>query len=40
MQLAAIKVEPIPERVGHYLGNELIFAFNGTGSEVAARNIA
>jgi LPS-assembly lipoprotein len=33
-ELAAIKVEPIPDRVGHYLGNELIFAFNGSGSEV------
>ena len=31
-ELRAIKIEPIPERLGHYLGNELIFALNGTGS--------
>jgi LPS-assembly lipoprotein len=30
--LRAIKVEPIPDRIGHYLENELIFALNGTGS--------
>jgi LPS-assembly lipoprotein len=30
--LQAIKVEPIPDRIGHYLENELIFALNGTGS--------
>ena len=29
-----IAVEPIPNRLGHYLGNELIFGFNGTGSQV------
>lgn len=33
-ELQAIKVDPIPNRLGHYLGNELIFAFNGTGSQV------
>lgn len=33
----AIKVDPIPERIGHYLGNELIFALNGTGAAVAPR---
>lgn len=33
----AIKVEPIPERLGHYLGNELIFALNGTGSATPPR---
>jgi LPS-assembly lipoprotein len=33
-ELQAIAVEPIPNRLGHYLGNELIFAFNGTGSQV------
>ena len=33
-ELQSIAVDPIPDRVGHYLGNELIFAFNGTGSEV------
>jgi len=35
--LHAIKVEPIPERLGHYLGNELIFALNGTGSAASPR---
>lgn len=35
--LRAIKVEPIPERLGHYLGNELIFALNGTGSTETPR---
>jgi LPS-assembly lipoprotein len=30
--LQAVKVEPIPDRLGHYLENELIFALNGTGS--------
>lgn len=33
-QLQAIKVEPIPDRIGHYLENDLIFALNGTGSTV------
>ena len=36
-ELQAIMVEPIPNRLGHYLGNELIFAFNGTGSQVAPK---
>lgn len=36
-ELQAIKIEPIPNRLGHYLGNELIFAFNGTGSQVAPK---
>ena len=36
-ELQAIAVEPIPDRLGHYLGNELIFAFNGTGSEVTPK---
>jgi LPS-assembly lipoprotein len=31
-RMRAIKVEPIPDRLGHYLQNELIFALNGTGS--------
>ena len=31
-ELRAIKVEPVPDRLGHYLANELIFALNGTGS--------
>lgn len=33
-QMQAIKVEPIPDRIGHYLTNDLIFALNGTGSTV------
>ena len=31
-ELQAIAIEPIPERIGHYLGNDLIFDLNGTGS--------
>jgi LPS-assembly lipoprotein len=30
--MESVVVDPIPERLGHYLGNELIFAFNGTGT--------
>jgi LPS-assembly lipoprotein len=34
-ELQAIAVSPIvPDRIGHYLENELSFAFNGTGSTV------
>ncbi len=33
-ELQAIAIEPIPERVGHYLGDNLVFALNGTGSHV------
>lgn len=33
-ELQAIEVLPIPNRLGHYLGNELIFALNGTGAHV------
>jgi LPS-assembly lipoprotein len=33
-ELQAIAVEPIPNRLGHYLGDDLIFGFNGTGSRV------
>src|SRR6516165_5746693 len=33
-ELQEIAVEPIPDRLGHYVGNELIFALNGTGSQV------
>ncbi|MGA8171318.1 MAG: hypothetical protein WB816_10910 [Methylocystis sp.] len=36
-ELQAIEVAPIAERDGHYVRNELIFAFNGTGSEVTPR---
>ena len=31
-ELQSIAVDPIPDRLGHYLANELIFAFNGTGT--------
>ena len=30
--LQAIAIEPIPDRIGHYLGDDLVFALNGTGS--------
>lgn len=30
-ELSAIKVEPISDRMGHYLANELAFAFSGSG---------
>ncbi len=33
-ELQAIAIEPIPDRVGHYLGDDLVFALNGTGSHV------
>jgi len=33
-ELQAIAIYTIPDRLGHYLENELIFAFNGTGSQV------
>jgi LPS-assembly lipoprotein len=36
-ELQAIKVEPIPERLGHYVENELIFALNGTGSSTTPK---
>lgn len=36
-EMRAIAVDPIPDRFGHYLGNELIFALNGTGSSVAPK---
>lgn len=35
--LQAIDVAPIPDRLGHYVRDELIFAFNGTGSQVSPR---
>jgi len=35
--LQAIAIDDIPDRLGHYVKNELVFAFNGTGSEVAPR---
>jgi len=36
-ELQAIAVDPIANRIGHYLGDDLIFAFNGTGSSVTPR---
>lgn len=36
-ELQAIEVDEIPGRTGHYLRNELIYAFNGTGSTVQPR---
>lgn len=36
-ELQAVAVDPIPDRVGHYVRNELIFALNGTGSDVPPR---
>ena len=36
-ELKAIEIPPIPDRIGHYVRNELIFAFNGTGSQTPAR---
>lgn len=36
-ELRAIAVDPIPDRFGHYLGNELIFLLNGTGTPAPAK---
>lgn len=36
-EMRAIYVEPVRDRLGHYLTNELIFALNGTGSNPAAK---
>ncbi len=36
-ELQAIEVDEIPGRIGHYLRNELIYGFNGTGSAVQPR---
>lgn len=36
-ELQAIEVAEIPGRIGHYVHNELIFAFNGSGSTPAPR---
>ena len=33
-ELQAIAIEPISDRIGHYLGDDLVFALNGTGSHV------
>jgi LPS-assembly lipoprotein len=31
-ELQAIAIEPVSDRIGHYVGDDLIFALNGTGS--------
>jgi LPS-assembly lipoprotein len=36
-ELQTVAVDPIGGRLGHYLGDELIFGFNGTGSHVPAK---
>jgi LPS-assembly lipoprotein len=36
-EMQAVAIEPINDRLGHYLENELIFGFNGTGSQVPPR---
>lgn len=36
-ELQAIEVDEIPGRIGHYVRNELIYGFNGTGSTVQPR---
>ncbi len=36
-KLKQVKVEPLPDVLGHYLGTELIFLLNGTGDTVAPR---
>ena len=33
-ELQSIKVEPINDRIGHYVADELIFGFNGSRTEV------
>ena len=33
-ELQAIAIEPIADRIGHYLGDDLVFDLNGTGSHV------
>lgn len=36
-ELKAIEIAPIPARLGHYLGDDLIFALNGTGAHVTPK---
>ena len=36
-ELQAIAIEPIPDRIGHYIGDDLIFDLNGTGSHPPPR---
>ncbi len=36
-ELQAIQVEPIADRIGHYMENELVFGFNGSRAPVPAK---
>lgn len=36
-ELQSIAVDPVPDRFGHYLVNELTFLLNGTGAKVAPK---
>ena len=36
-ELRAVAIDPIPERLGHYLHNELVLAFDGTGGGTPPR---
>ena len=36
-ELQGIAIEPIPDRLGHYLGDDLVLALNGTGSHPTPR---
>ena len=36
-ELRAVEVDEIPERIGHFVRNELIYGFNGTGAQVTPR---
>jgi LPS-assembly lipoprotein len=38
-ELQAIKIEPIPDRLGHYIENDLIFGLNGTGAPVEPKYV-
>ena len=35
--MQSVMVDPLPDRLGHYITNELIFAFNGTGAPITPR---
>ncbi len=36
-ELQAIEVAPMPDRLGHFVRNELVYSLNGTGSQVSPR---
>jgi LPS-assembly lipoprotein len=38
-ELQAIKIEPVPDRLGHYLVDDLIFGLNGTGAAVEPKYV-